>query len=217
MICSIVIFFIQGDSKYGVDFNGGSITKVAFTSEINAELLRKGLAGQFPNVKVQRFYDPEKGEQNTFSIYLPTMDATEKITGIFKTVFQKEPAAVAPFTVTSEQQNEFEKIEWTAFAPDAEKPFALENPKDRTSFFRGFDEAYIINAQGTFPPADKILGLLPRNEFTKGGIHSSKDKLIIVLSLKKDRERLKDVLEMNYIKQREEALEKTFLNNKKLN
>jgi len=30
-------------------------------------------------------------------------------------------------------------------------------------------------------------------------------------------ERLKDVLEMNYIKQREEALEKTFLNTKKLN
>ncbi|MFC1479266.1 protein translocase subunit SecD, partial [Planctomycetota bacterium] len=198
VISSIVIFFMQGDSKYGVDFNGGSITKVAFTSDINAELLRKGLADQFPNVKVQRFYDPEKGKQNTFSIYLPTTDEPEKITGIFKTVFQQEPAAVTPFTVTSKQQDEFKQIEWTAFASDTKKPFALENPKDRAVFFRDFDEAYIINARGTFPPAEKILELLPPNVFAKGGIHSSKDKLIIVLSLKKDRERLKNVLEKTY-------------------
>jgi len=198
IICSAVLFFMRGDSKYGVDFNGGSITKAAFSSDIDAEKLRQELSGRFPHVKIQRFSERDlhtTGKRSTFSLYLPEEDEPLKISEMFKTAFEREPVSVEEFTIVPEQQKEMEQMEWTAFSSGRTEPFELKHPKEIAAFFRGFDEAFILTAEGTFPPAGNILERLPRADLKKGAVHSSKEKCVIVVSLKKNRERLKETLE----------------------
>ena len=202
ILVSAAVFFMRGESKYGVDFTGGSITKAAFSSDITAEDLRESLSSQFPHVKVQKFSERgstrENEKRKTFSIFLPTENEREKIVDIFRETLGSEPASAALFTVSPEQQKDFNRKEWTAFSAEREGRFILANPRDTEAFMRSLDEAYIIRYTAAAVSPKKVLDKLPLGQFSRGAVHSSDNTIIMVGAMKKDRERLKEDLEQKF-------------------
>ncbi len=200
IIASAVFFFVKGDDKYGVDFKGGSITKVAFSSDITADDLRDGLEDEFPNVKVQRFYDPiQGGTENTYSIYLPETGQINNISKRLKTVLDAEPEASADFIYTDELKKALGEKDWVAFrASDGNEMKKLDNPRDKDLFFRTLDEAVIITVDGELGNADKVAEKLNPADFNALAVSTTGDTVTIIGSLRKERERLKDFLVSTY-------------------
>jgi len=194
IIASTVLFFMRGESKYGVDFNGGSIIRVAFTGDVSAEDLRRNLSPRFPNVKVQQFYDPQRKAQKTFSIYLPSENEREKLKSLLKQALGSAPAELRAFTYSQDLQEKYRSMEWTVYTEKAGKTRVLTAARRIDAFFRGIDAAFTAAYEGTFPPARAVVEKLPLQELKTAAVHSAKNRLLMILILKKNRERLKSVL-----------------------
>ncbi|MFH1709095.1 MAG: protein translocase subunit SecD [Planctomycetota bacterium] len=210
-IGAVALFVGRGDSKYGVDFTGGSITKVAFRTGITAEQLRADLSAEFPDSRIQRFTDDQKAgsqdrkdmvTQATYSIYLPEKDPQAELTGLLKTpeVYGPDKAvSVEPFRYTEAFRKELADRVLTAYDRDRGAGLVqLDNPRAFDEFFTPLDEALIARVKGTFGAAAEAADRLPVARFVRFAAFTGGDGLILVAVPQTGREQVKQAILARY-------------------